>query len=776
MSKPSEPHGALVLHDPLEPTIIEQIVTGRHGAPFDVLGPHVARLGGTPVWIVRAFVPGALAVSVIPTAEAGGVAGAPMPMNQVHPAGLFSLVTAADQELAQAGGMAYMLEIRRPWNVIERVVDPYNLPPQLSDFDLHLFGEGKHHELYRRLGAHPMAVAGVAGTLFAVWAPNARRVSVVGDFNGWDERAAPMRLRSGGVWELFLPGIGPGALYKYALLSWNDGYTVLKADPYAFAAELRPGTASRVWDLGGFQWHDRAWMERRREHDPLDGPMCIYEVHAGSWRPSTGPGGGPPSYRELAQQLIPYVVEMGYTHIELLPILEHPFDGSWGYQVTGYYAATSRYGSPQDFMYFVDYCHQHGIGVLLDWVPAHFPKDLHGLPYFDGSHLYEHADQRLGEHPDWGTLVFNYGRNEVRNFLIANALFWLDVYHIDGLRVDAVASMIYLDYSRKEGEWLPNRYGGRENLEALSFLRECNAVVHARFPHALMVAEESTAYPGVTAAVEQGGLGFSLKWNMGWMHDTLEYLRYDPVFRAHHHGTLTFSMEYAYSERYILPLSHDEVVHIKGSLLNKMPGDTWQKFANLRTLLAYMYAHPGKKLLFMGGEFGQWSEWAFAGFLDWHVLNATVSGEESPHAQLQLLARDLNHLLRAHPALYTLDFSPAGFEWIDGGDTANSVISFVRYGPGHSDPLVFVANFTPIVRYNYHVGVPTASTYAEILNTDAARYGGSNVGNLGAVSATPEPWHGHDHSLALTLPPLAALVLRPTETAAATRTLRRRGE
>ncbi|HEX6800319.1 MAG TPA: 1,4-alpha-glucan branching protein GlgB [Ktedonobacterales bacterium] len=685
-------------------------------------------------------------------------------MRQIHPAGLFSMVVPAEEvgvDGARPAALPYVLEVRRPWGVVEHIVDPYSLSPQLSDYDLHLFGEGKHHEIYERLGAHPTTINGVPGTLFAIWAPNARRVSMVGDFNGWDERAAPMRLRPGGVWELFLPGVGPGALYKYAILSWNGEYRVLKADPYAFAAELRPGTASRVWDLSGYQWQDAAWMAERRERNPLEGPICVYEVHAGSWRPSTAPGGGPPTYRDLAHQLVAYVKEMGYTHVELLPILEHPFDGSWGYQVTGYFAPTARYGSPQDFMYFVDHCHQNGIGVLLDWVPAHFPKDLHGLAFFDGSQLYEHADRRLGEHPEWGTLIFNYGRNQVRNFLIANALFWLDKYHIDGLRVDAVASMIYLDYARKEGDWLPNRYGGRENLEAIDFLRECNAVVHARFPHALTVAEESTAFPKVTAPVAEGGLGFSLKWNMGWMHDILEYLRYDPVYRAHHHGLLTFSIEYAYSERFILALSHDEVVHIKGSLLNKMPGDPWQKFANLRALLAFMYAHPGKKLLFMGGEFGQWSEWNFAGFLDWYVLNATESGDESPHGQLQSLARDLNALLCANPALYALDFSPAGFEWIDGGDTQHSVIAFMRYAPDKTDPLLFVCNFTPVVHYDYRVGVPEAATYAEVLNTDAARYGGGNVGNLGAVSSEPEPWHGRDHSLPLTLPPLSVIALRP---------------
>jgi 1,4-alpha-glucan branching enzyme len=774
MTRTDGPPDALVYHDPLDAESIAQLVAGRHGAPFDVLGPRIATLSGRSIWIVRAWLPGALAAWLIPqqppVAASDGAGETPVgpldghaetprqrsvPMRQLHPAGLFSAVLPV--ELAGP----YELEVQRPSGAVERVTAPYAFPPALTDFDLHLIGEGTHHELYQRLGAHPIRLNGVEGTRFAVWAPNARRVSVVGDFNGWDERAAPMRLRPGGVWELFLPGVRPGALYKYAILSWNGEYRVLKADPFAFAAELRPGTASRVWELGGYQWGDAEWLTRPGGGDPLGGPICVYELHAGSWRPSSAEGSGPPTYRDLAHQLVPYLTEMGYTHVELLPILEHPFDGSWGYQVTGYYAPTARYGSPQDFMYFVDYCHQHGIGVLLDWVPAHFPKDQHGLAFFDGSQLYEHADQRLGEHPEWGTLIFNYGRNQVRNFLLANALFWLDVYHLDGLRVDAVASMLYLDYGRKAGEWLPNRLGGRENLEAIAFLRECNAVIHARFPHALTIAEESTAWPGVTAPVAKGGLGFSLKWNMGWMHDILGYMRYDPVHRSHHHGELTFSLSYAFAERYILALSHDEVVHIKGSLLNKMPGDVWQKFANLRALYAFMYAHPGKKLLFMGGELGEWSEWNFAGYLDWFVLNTTEEGGESPHAQLQVLVRDLNALLRAHPALYALDFSPDGFAWVDGGDTQHSVIAFLRYGPERSAPLLFVCNFTPVVRYNYRVGVPEPARYEEILNTDAACYGGTNVGNLGAVDSQRVPMHGQKHSLALTLPPLAVIALRP---------------
>jgi 1,4-alpha-glucan branching enzyme len=738
------------LHDTLDGGAIEALVTGRHGAPFDVLGPHLQTLGDRPAWIVRAFLPGATAAWVAP--ESGETVTL-IPMRVLHPAGLFSAV------MPSGWASRYRLQVQRGSADTTSLVDPYALPPVLSDYDLHLMGEGKHFELYDRLGAHARAHDGVQGVAFAVWAPNARRVSVIGDFNGWDERIHPMRMRATGVWELFLPGVAVGALYKYDILSWSHGYRVRKADPFAFEAELRPGTASRVWDLSGYQWDDAGWLAERTRQNAPDAPMSIYELHPGSWRPSS-PDGRQVTYRELAHQLVAYLKEVGYTHVELMPIMEHPFDGSWGYQVTGYFAPTSRYGSPQDFMYFVDHCHQNGIGVILDWVPAHFPKDEHGLNYFDGSHLYEHADPRQGEHPDWGTLVFNFGRNEVRNFLIANALFWLERYHVDGLRVDAVASMIYLDYSRKEGEWLPNRYGGRENLEAISFVKECNDIIHARHPDALTIAEESTAWPYVTAPTQDGGLGFSLKWNMGWMHDILEYMHYDPLYRKHHHNELTFSFMYAFSEKFVLALSHDEVVHVKGALLNKMPGDVWQKFANLRALYALMYGHPGKKLIFMGGEFGQWSEWNFAGYLDWFLLDP--HSQDGPlHGQLLDLVRDLNRLLRSDPALHELDFAPEGFAWIDGSDTASSVISFVRNARDHSSRLIVVCNFTPVARYNYRIGAPVAGRYAEILNTDAAGYGGSNVGNLGEVMAEPVPLHGHEQSIALTLPPLATVFLRP---------------
>ncbi|MEO7002899.1 MAG: 1,4-alpha-glucan branching protein GlgB, partial [Ktedonobacterales bacterium] len=551
---------------------------------------------------------------------------------------------------------------------------------------------------------------------------------------------------------------------KYAVLSWHEGYSALKADPFAFSAELRPGTASRIWDLRGFSWGDAEWVKTRTRHNADDAPISVYEIHAGSWRAASGPDARHVTYRDLAHQLVPYLQEMGYTHVELMPIAEHPFDGSWGYQVTGYYAPTTRYGAPQDFMYFVDYCHQHGIGVLMDWAPAHFPKDAFGLAYFDGTHLYEHEDPRLGEQRDWGTYVFNFGRNEVRNFLLANALFWFDKYHIDGLRVDAVASMLYLDYSRKAGEWLPNQFGGRENLAAIDFIRQCNQAVAERYPGRLMIAEESTAWAGVTHPVSganpESRLGYTLKWNMGWMHDILEYMKRDPLYRKYHQGELTFSMIYAYSERFILPFSHDEVVHMKGSMLNKMPGDRWRKFANLRSLYAFMYGHPGKKLLFMGGEFGQWAEWNFAGFLDWGLLD-DATGDNALHSQLRLFVRDLNNLLRQHPSLHQLDFSPDGFEWIDGSDAAQSVISFVRYGVGKADPLLFVCNFTPVPRFEYRVGTPFAGVYSEVLNTDSSLYGGSNVGNLGHVTTGPVVAHGRENSLALTLPPLAVVVLRP---------------
>ncbi len=746
--------------DPLDQGNLDALISGRHGAPFDVLGSHVVTVGKNRLWVVRVFRPYADAISVIPQTTAarddGGVSRWPeaLPMTLRHEAGLFSLVQSlVDQEQPPP----YRLSVHFTSGVTLETSDPYSLLPVLSEYDLYLLGEGTDLKLYDKLGAHPCTHQGVEGVLFAVWAPSARRVSVVGSFNGWDDRVSPMRMRPNGVWELFWPGLSVGEYYKYAILSWVKDYRVLKTDPVGFSCEERPGTASVVVDLDSYGWGDESWTEQRARHNGLDQPIAVYEVHPASWRaPSDG---GRVTYRDLAHQLVPYVQDMGYTHIELMGIAEYPYDGSWGYQVTGYYAPTSRYGTPQDFMYFVDYCHQHDIGVLLDWVPAHFPRDEHGLSFFDGTHLYEHSDPRQGAHPDWGTLVFNYGRNEVRNFFVANALYWCDKYHVDGLRVDAVASMLYLDYSRQAGEWVANRYGGRENLEAIDFLRACNATVAAQYPHVLMIAEESTAWSGVTHPVTQGGLGFSLKWNMGWMHDTLEYMKLEPIHRRFHHGELTFSMVYAYSEKFILPFSHDEVVHVKGSMLNKMAGDVWQKFANLRALYAYMYGHPGKKLLFMGGEFGQWAEWNFAGYLDWYLLDE--QSQDGPlHLQLQRLVRDLNGLMREHPCLYEHDFTPDGFRWIDFADASSSVISFLRTRADGREPLLFVCNFTPVVRHNYRIGVPAAASYESVLNTDDGQYGGSGVGNA-RVPCEEAPMHGYEQSIRLTLPPLATMVFAP---------------
>lgn len=743
----------LTLSDPLDHGAIEALVAGRHGAPFDVLGRHVTTLQGELVTIIRAFVPGASAMWVAPSPASGADEPEPIPMKRLRPEGLFSLVALGEPFTD------YAFDVQRDDGPIARVADPYAFPPMLTDFDLYLIGEGTHQDLYERLGAHPRRIKEVDGVAFAVWAPNARRMSVVGDFNGWDERAHPMRMRSNGIWELFIPGVTIGALYKYAVLSWNQGYRALKADPFAFTAELRPGTASRVWDLGGYVWGDDAWLHRRERANAFDAPISVYELHAGSWRPDSGSDTPQVSYRTLAHELAPYLQQLGYTHVELMPVAEHPFDGSWGYQVTGYFAPTSRYGSPQDFMYFVDYMHQRGIGVILDWVPAHFPKDAHGLAYFDGSHTYEHADPRQGEQLDWGTLVFNYGRNEVRNFLTSNALFWLDKYHIDGLRVDAVASMLYLDYSRNEGQWVPNQYGGRENLGAIDFLRQCNTVVHERFPHAMMIAEESTAWPGVTKPASEGGLGFSYKWNMGWMHDILEYFHLDPVHRKYHQSEMTFSFVYAFSERFMLPFSHDEVVHMKGSMINKMPGDHWQKFANLRALYTFMYGHPGKKLLFMGSEFGQWAEWNYAGFLDWALLD-THNPLVERHRRLHDFVSHLNHVMRGTPALHELDDHSDGFEWIDGSDAAQSVITFARWDKRHEDPVIVVGNFTPVPRYAYRVGVPVSGRFVEVVNSDAEEFGGSGVVNGASLHSEPIPTHGKEQSLSLTLPPLGTIMLR----------------
>jgi 1,4-alpha-glucan branching enzyme len=625
----------------------------------------------------------------------------------------------------------------------------------LTDYDVYLWSEGTHYRAYEKMGAHVAEEEGIAGTHFAVWAPNARWVSVIGDWNGWRPGENPMHsVGSSGIWECFIPGIGPGALYKYHITSQYHGYKVDKTDPYGFATEIRPQTASKVWDLSGHDWGDAEWMASRGKTTALGAPISIYEVHLGSWRRVPEEGNRWLTYRELAHQLADYVGHMGYTHVEFLPVSEHPLDASWGYQTVGYYAPTSRFGTPQDFMYLVDYLHQRGIGVLLDWVPAHFPRDEHGLGFFDGTHLYEHADPRLGAHTDWGTFIFNYGRREVSNFLISNALFWLDKYHIDGLRVDAVASMLYLDYSRKEGEWVPNQYGGRENLDAIGFLRRFNERIYGDFPDILTVAEESTAWPMVSRPVHLGGLGFGYKWDMGWMHDTLSYMALDPVHRKYHHNRLTFRMLYAWGENFTLPLSHDEVVHGKGSLLAKMSGDDWQKFANLRLLYGYMYAQPGKKLLFMGGEFGQWREWDHDTSLDWHLAQHPL------HGGLQRWLRDLNTLYRGDPALHQLDCDPAGFEWIDCADAEGGVTSLLRKGRSAEDRLVIVCNFTPVPRHNYRVGVPQGGRWDEVLNSDAPLYGGSGQGNLGGVDTAPVSCHGRPYLLTITVPPLGMVVFK----------------
>ncbi|MGH7966811.1 MAG: 1,4-alpha-glucan branching protein GlgB [Candidatus Binatia bacterium] len=619
----------------------------------------------------------------------------------------------------------------------------------LGEQDLHFFNEGTHFRLHEKLGAHLLTVDGVEGTYFAVWAPDAKQVSVIGEFNGWDKASHPLAVKGrSGVWERFFPGVGKGTVYKYHVVSQYNGYQVDKADPFAFHNEVPPKTASIVWDLA-YEWEDREWMQGRRQRNSLDAPLSIYEIHLGSWRRMPEEENRSLTYRELAHHLPAYVRKMGFTHVEFLPLMEHPFYGSWGYEVTGFFAPTSRYGTPQDLMYLIDCLHQQGIGVILDWVPAHFPKDEHGIGYFDGTHLFEHADPRQGIHPDWDSFIFNYGRNEVRSFLIDNALFWLDTYHADGLRIDAVASMLYLDYSRKEGEWIPNEYGGRENLPALTFLRRFNEEVYKNFPDVQTIAEESTSWPMVSRPLYVGGLGFGLKWDMGWMHDTLHYFSRDPIHRRHHHNELTFRLIYAFSENFTLPLSHDEVVHGKGSLLGKMPGDEWQKFANLRLLLGYMYAQPGKKLLFMGGEFGQWHEWNHDASLDWHLL------EYVPHAGLQRWVEELNRLYRSEPALYERDCDVTGFAWVDCNDSDHSVLSFLRRGRSANDLLLVVCNFTPLPRHNYRVGVPRGGFWREALNSDAEDYGGSHQGNLGGFEASPVSAHGHFHSLTLTLPPLA---------------------
>ncbi len=714
----------------LTPDLLK-IIDARHHDPFSLLGRHISG----EEEIVRAFVPGAVSVHITP----GNLA-----MRRIAESDLFEW-----RGLAGATGTPYRLCWHDKDGQEHCFIDPYQFSPHISEFDRHLFGEGKHWHIYRILGAHPVELEGVQGVRFATWAPNAERVSVVGDFNNWDGRCHPMTVHgNSGIWELFIPELASGALYKFEIRSRGSGEILVKTDPYGQQFELRPGTAAIIHNDRPYQWRDADWMKQRACRDWQHAPMSVYEVHPGSWRRNEN--GDFLNYRELATQLVEYVSALGFSHIELLPITEHPLDASWGYQTTGYFAPTSRFGTPDEFRFFIDYCHQHGIGVLLDWVPAHFPKDRHGIARFDGTALYEHEDPRRGEHRDWGTLIYNFGRNEVKNFLLASAIYWLEEFHIDGLRVDAVASMIYLDYSREEGDWIPNIYGGNENLEALEFLRELNTIVHGQQPGALVIAEESTSWPQVSRPVWLGGLGFSMKWNMGWMHDTLQYMSKDPVHRHYHHDQLTFGLLYAFTENFMLPFSHDEVVHGKGSLLNKMPGDEWQRFANLRLLYTYMYTYPGKKLLFMGNEFGQGIEWDFSRALDWYVLDFPL------HQGVKRLLADLNRNYRSIPPLYRYEFEPEGFEWLDCHDAEQSVLSYLR--KEDDSFAVVVLNFTPVVRKNYRLGVPSPGHYRELLNSDSAYYGGSNTGNGGGTNSEPIPWMGQPHSIELTLPPLAGMI------------------
>jgi len=722
----------------LDPTDIARICQGAHGDPFSVLGPHRHSTGRTSV---RAFVPGAVQVLVVATPTQRVLAT----LAQRHPDGFFERV------LTSALRAPYQLHVRWADDSVSVLEDPYRFGPVLGDLDLWLLAEGTHLRPFEVLGAQLSTMDGVAGTRFAVWAPNASRVSVVGDFNHWDGRRHPMRLRREcGVWEIFLPGLAEGANYKFEVRSGSGQVLPQRADPFALRAELRPSTASVVAHLPPVVAPDL----QRRAANALDAPMSIYEVHLGSWRRKTEEGNRWLTWDELADTLVPYAADMGFTHLELLPISEHPFDGSWGYQPIGVYAPTARFGPPEGFGRFVERCHLAGIGVLLDWVPAHFPTDAHGLANFDGTHLYEYADPREGFHNDWNTLIYNLGRTEVRNFLVGNALYWLERFGVDGLRVDAVASMLYRDYSRKEGEWIPNAQGGRENLEAISFIKRMNEVVGEQRPQAVTLAEESTAFPAVSRPTYAGGLGFHYKWNMGWMHDTLQYMARDPIHRRFHHGEMTFGLVYAFNENFVLPISHDEVVHGKGSLLGKMPGDRWQQFANLRAYYGFMFAHPGKKLLFMGCEIAQAREWNHDQSLDWHLL------DDPMHSGVQRLVRDLNHLYRRTPALYQLDFVPGGFEWIDHQDAARSVLSFIRRGADGRSCIVAVCNFTPTPHRGLRLGVPHAGTYRECLNTDSQHYGGSNVGTAyGVASAEPFPWNGKPWSVLLDLPPLATLIL-----------------
>ncbi len=724
-----------------------RIINADHNDPFGILGMHKVKSDNkkSPWFSVRVFNPDAKSIKI--TADDGKSI---YEMDMVHEKGFFEAIIKDRSDY-----FFYSLEVET-WSENKFITyDPYCFLPIISDYDLYLFNEGNQHRIYEKLGAHIMHLKGVEGTHFAVWAPNAKRVSAVGSFNNWDGRRHQMRsLGKSGVWEIFIPGVRQGDLYKFEIkTSGNELY--IKADPYAFRSELRPNTASVVHSVNPYEWNDLEWIKSRNSSAPYDKPVSIYEVHLGSWARVPEEGNRFLTYGELADALIDYVKDMGYTHIELLPVAEHPFDGSWGYQITGYYSITSRYGSPDDFKFFVDKCHQNGIGVILDWVPAHFPKDGHGIARFDGTALYEHHNPKQGEHPDWGTHIFNYGRNEVKNFMISNALFLFDVYHVDGLRVDAVASMLYLDYGKKEGEWVPNKWGGKENIDAIDFMKQLNYTVYKHHPGIMMIAEESTSWAMVTKPPYNGGLGFSFKWNMGWMNDFLRYMSMDPIYRKYHQNDLTFSIMYAYSENFQLVLSHDEAVHGKGSIINKMPGDYWQKFAGLRASYGYMYGHPGKKLLFMGGEFGQLNEWNYMQSLDWHLL------DYDNHKKLQAYVRDLNMLYKNEKSLYQLDYSYEGFEWIDCSDSEHSVLSFMRKSREDKDILIFICNFTPRYHFKYRIGVPYNMYYKEILNSDAKFYGGGNTGNLGGVQAEKMEFHNRPYSIEVQLPALSVIVLKP---------------
>ena len=725
---------------------VELLLIGQFDQPQQILGPHAIGDDRTKV-VVRTFLPAAEEAWIVNSDES-----TIKPMELIHPDGLFE-ITCGEAEFQASIGQHKFRYVQGELTMT--VHDPYAFEPLFSELDLHLFNEGNHDEIYERLGAHVREVNGVVGVNFAVWAPNAKAISLVGDFNDWEGSRNPLRkLVPSGIWEIFIPSMEVGAIYKFRVTDCH-GQQIEKSDPYGFYSELPPRTASVVADLDSYQWQDGDWMEKRAAANQLEQPMSVYELHLGSWRHQDDKENGWMNYRDIAHQLVEYCQETGFTHVELMPVSEHPYTGSWGYQTVGYFAATSRYGTPEDFMYFVDYCHQHGIGVVIDWVPAHFPKDAHGLAKFDGSALYEHADPRQGEHPDWATLIFNYDRNEVRNFLVSNAIFWFKKYHIDGLRVDAVASMLYLDYSRKEGEWVPNKYGGRENLGAIEFLKCMNSKVHKECQGVLTIAEESTAWGGVSRPVEEGGLGFDLKWNMGWMNDTLRYFHKDPIHRKYHHDELTFSLIYAFTENFMLPFSHDEIVHGKGSLLDQMPGDLWQKFANLRLLYSYMWTHPGKNLMFMGCEWGQWNEWNCNSTLQWDLL------EWDSHKGLQKMVGDLNAVYRREPALHEVDFDSAGFEWIDCLSREASILGYIRRAKDPNDFVVVCCNFTPAVRHDYRLGVPEAGKYVEIFNSDSEYYAGTNTGNgMGAESEEIEA-QGRQHSIQISIPPMGVAIFKP---------------